>query len=102
MDGVALFLVGLMAGIAAAALALAIRDARPGRQQNATSALRCSICGVDWPPDPHDYGRCPTCLEQTYPVGGGVRPLDSTQARSIRLHREFERFYSAWKGEDAA
>jgi hypothetical protein len=107
MQNIALFLVGLGAGVGAVALALAIRSARgaPGDDSSpaTSSALRCSICGTDWPPYFHDYGRCPTCLEPTAPIcGSGVRPLDARQARSIRLHHEFDRFYAAWKRQDAA
>jgi hypothetical protein len=105
MTNIALFLVGLGAGIGAMALALAIRSARTDTQvaHFMTSALRCSICGTDWPPHAHDYARCPACLEPTAPIrGSGVQPLDPTEARSIRLHHEFDRFYAAWRREDAA
>jgi hypothetical protein len=105
MTNIALFLVGLGAGIGATALALAIRTAPTDNPepQSTTSALRCSICGTDWPPHAHDYGRCPACLEPTAAIcGNGVQPLDPTEARSIRLHHEFDRFYAVWKREDAA
>lgn len=105
MDNVALFVVGLGAGIGAAALALAVRAARrcASPPRVTASALRCSICGVDWPANAGDYSHCPACLEPTDPVGGiDVHPLGASQARSIRLHHEFERFYAAWKGREAA
>ena len=104
-SNIALFLVGVWAGIAAMALALAIRSARTENPElrRTLSALRCSICGTDWPPHAHEYGRCPACLEPTAPIcGSGVQPLDPIEARSIRLHHEFDRFYAAWKREDAA
>ena len=105
MNNAALFLVGLAGGIGAMALVLTIRGVRQSSPPPTitTSALRCSTCGVDWPPHARDYARCPACLKPTDLVGGnGVRPLDLTEARSIRLHHEFERFYTAWNGEDAA
>ncbi|HUA47981.1 MAG TPA: hypothetical protein VMA77_22275 [Solirubrobacteraceae bacterium] len=106
MQNVALFMVGLGAGVGAVALVLAIRSALtddPGPPSSASSALRCSLCGTDWPPHVHDYGRCPACLEPTAPIrGSGVQPLDPGEARSIRLHLEFDRFYAARRGETAA
>ena len=105
MQNIALFVVGVGGGIGAAALALAVRGASsddPGPQIT-SSALRCSMCGTDWPPQVHDYARCPACLEPTAPIcGSGVEPLDSAEARSIRLHHEFDRFYAAWRRENAA
>jgi hypothetical protein len=105
MTNIALFLVGVGAGIGAMALALAIRSARTDSRwaHTASSALRCSTCGTDWPAHAHDYERCPACLEPTAPIcGSGVQPLDPMEARSIRLHHEFDRFYAAWRREDAA
>jgi hypothetical protein len=105
MPNVALFAVGLGAGLGGTAFVLAIRTAlRAGPKPEITrSALRCSLCGVDWPPYARDYGRCPACLERTDPVcGSGVHSLDPIEARSIRLHHEFERFYASWNTQDAA
>jgi len=105
MTNIALFLVGVGAGIGVVALALAIRSAQADARGAHTPswALRCSTCGTDWPAHAPDYGRCPACLEPTAPISGrGVQPLDPTEARSIRLHHEFDRFYAAWRREDAA
>ncbi len=105
MPNIALFMVGLGAGLGLMTLGLAIRRAtREERLPEVTrSALRCSMCAIDWPASPRHYGRCPSCLGPTDPIGGShVQPLDGVQARSIRLHHEFERFYAGWKGEDAA
>jgi len=97
---IALFVVGIGAGVGMMMLGLAVRramlDGSPPKA--ATAALRCSICGVNWPANERDYGRCPACLEPTDLIGdGGIQPLDARQARSIRLHHEFERFYAARK-----
>lgn len=113
MPNVALFVVGLVAGIGVMMLVLAIRSAprgnlRPEARRGDPSpeptgcGLRCSLCGIDWPANAGDYGRCPVCLEPTDLIGGdGVHPLDCIQARSIKLHHEFERFYAAWNRNDA-
>ena len=67
------------------------------------TALRCRLCGINWPPDVRDYACCPACLEPTVAlVGDGAKPLDWYEARSIRLHHEFERFYEARERERAA
>ena len=98
MASVALFVVGIAAGVGMMMLALAVHrvmvDGAPPKTTTAT--LRCSMCGVNWPANERDYGRCPACLEPTDLIGdGGIQPLDAGQARSIRLHHEFERFYAA-------
>lgn len=105
MQNIALFLVGVWGGVGAMALALAVRSSRTRDSvpRIARSALRCSTCAVDWPAHAREYGRCPACLEPTAPLCGScVEPLDPAEARSIRLHHEFERFYAAWTREDAA
>jgi len=104
MPTVALFWVGVGAGIGLMTLVLVIREAlRHGEPRAIRSgALRCSLCGIDWPANA-EYSRCPACLEPTNPIGGrDVHPLDCTQARSIRLHHEFERFYASWNRPDTA
>lgn len=104
MASIALFFVGLGAGIGLLAIVLAVHGARhEDRPKARHRALRCSRCGIDWPPTPIEYDRCPVCLEPTSLIAGtGLRPLEPSEARSIRLHHEFERFYVAWRGEDAA
>jgi hypothetical protein len=89
----------------AALLGFAIRNAlRAGGalRVKPAGALRCSLCGINWPCDVDHYGRCPVCLRPTDAVAGtGVEPLDPREARSIRLHHEFDRFYAArhWGAE---
>lgn len=98
----ALLAVGIGAALGFAMLVMAIRNAmREGESRcaNSTGALRCSICAVDWPLDIDQYGNCPMCLLPTDAiVGTGVEPLDPREARSIRLHHDFERFYAARHG----
>ena len=94
----ALLLVGVGAGIGLGALAIAVRNARRAAfPANATMvALRCPVCNVDWPQDPAHYGVCPLCLTSTEAIAGeAADPIDPSEARSIRLHHEFERFYAA-------
>jgi hypothetical protein len=101
----ALFAVAVMACVGLNALLLAVRTARPaGRLVNVgTTTLRCSLCGVDWPHDLKHYGLCPACLEPTHAVAGyGLCPLDVTDARSMMLHYEFDRFYAARERARAA
>ncbi|HUA02617.1 MAG TPA: hypothetical protein VMB27_01865 [Solirubrobacteraceae bacterium] len=87
--------------VLALAMRAAVRDER--RARAGKSALRCSTCGIDWPPDARHYDRCPACLQPTDRIGGrAVQPMDRTEARSIRLHHEFERFYAIWRKKDAA
>jgi len=96
----ALFAVGVGAGMGAALLVVAIRNAlRAGGalRVKPAGALRCSLCGINWPYDVDHYGRCPVCLRPT-DAGTGVEPLDPREARSIRLHHEFDRFYAARHG----
>lgn len=101
----ALVAVAVAAGIGLPMIGMAIgRPSRGGRSvQPEGLALRCSICGIDWPPDLAQYRLCPSCLEATHAVvGDGVEPLDSRDARSVRLHLEFERFYAARHQRGAA
>jgi hypothetical protein len=66
-----------------------------------TATLRCSACGIDWPPDFRDCDPCPLCCEPTEViVCGGFQPVESREERSLRLHDQFERFYAARQEED--
>jgi hypothetical protein len=98
----ALFAVGVGAGMGAALLGFAIRNAvRAGgsRTTSSAGALRCSVCAINWPYDVGQYRRCPVCLSATDVIAGtGVEPLDPREVRSIRLHHEFDRFYAARHG----
>ncbi len=93
----ALATVGVGAGIGFAMIVNAFRSSicdRPLRLKS--TALRCRTCGIDWPADPAHYGRCPACLTPTAAIAGATaQPLEAGEARSIRLHHEFERFYDA-------
>jgi len=83
----ALFAVGVGAGMGAALLGFAIRNAlRAGGalRVKPAAALRCSLCGINWPRDVDHYSRCPVCLRPTDAVAvTGVEPLDPREARSI-------------------
>jgi hypothetical protein len=88
------------------AIAIAVRSSRPAGervQAPPPTALRCTMCGVDWPHDLRHYGRCPACLAATDVIAcGAFQPVDAHEARSIRLHHEFERFYAARERSDGA
>jgi hypothetical protein len=87
------------------AIAIAVRSSRPAgeRVQALTTALRCAMYGIDWPHDLRHYGRCPACLEATDVIAcGAFQPVEAHEARSIRLHHEFERFYAARERSDGA
>lgn len=61
---------------------------------------RCGQCGTDWPLTPYvdklgrlvDYLQCPDCLIPTY--RSSEAPLTPSDARSIRHHILFERYYA--------
>lgn len=55
---------------------------------------RCSICAINWP-DTNDFKYCPACGEDTGRIRDIV-PIDADDARSRKLHAEFERFYEKW------
>lgn len=57
-----------------------------------TLGRRCDMGCETWPDD-DDYARCPQCGEPTTRYRD-VHPLDADDARSKRLHIEFERFYA--------
>jgi hypothetical protein len=94
----ALAAVGAGACVGFAMLVIAVRNSLRSDRSRAVlgAALRCSLRGIDWPYDPEHYAQCPSCLEPTSPVADdGAQPLEPLEARSIRLHHEFERFYAA-------
>lgn len=63
------------------------------------SARRCSICSIDWP-DSKEYKICPSCLDEDGTDRcKDVTPMDAAEAKSLRLHLEFERFYEKWDRE---
>lgn len=59
-------------------------------------ALRCSMCGIDWPNNDL-YDICPVCQDEdgTDPCNDG-NPLSAKEALSMKRHAEFERFYDEW------
>jgi hypothetical protein len=57
------------------------------------SGRRCALGCESWP-DESDYARCPQCGEPTSRYSD-LYPLSSEEARSKKLHIEFERFYEA-------
>lgn len=101
----ALLAVAVASGIGLPMIAMAVgNSSRCDRSAEVEgTALRCSVCGIDWPDDPAHYRTCPGCLGPTNTISGsGVQPLDPREARSIRLHHEFERFYEARQQVGAA
>jgi hypothetical protein len=62
--------------------------------------LRCSICALDWP-FREEYAECPSCGETTTPFSY-MKPMDDDEARSLKRHYEFERFYEKWDAEQPA
>lgn len=62
-------------------------------------ARRCSMCAIDWP-DTKEYKICPSCLDEDGTDRcRDVTPLDDDDARSKRLHFEFERYYEEYDAE---
>lgn len=55
-------------------------------------SLRCSNCSTWWPPEPEHYGACPQCHGKTW--DSTADPMDADEARSLRLHLEFDLFCS--------
>jgi hypothetical protein len=53
---------------------------------------RCEIGCESWP-DEAEYSKCPQCGEETK-RWKNLHPLNADEARSIRLHAEFERYYA--------
>lgn len=60
------------------------------------SARRCPVCLTDWPADWRYYGKCPQCREDTDFIQD-AEPLSTMEAKSRRLHLEFERYYAQWE-----
>jgi hypothetical protein len=55
---------------------------------------RCSLGCETWP-NTEEYALCPQCGSPTSKFRG-VEPLDEEEARSLKLHFEFEKFYEKW------
>lgn len=53
---------------------------------------RCSSGCATWPDD-DEYQVCPVCSESTQRFRG-LTPLNAVDAKSRRLHAEFEHYYS--------
>lgn len=60
--------------------------------------LRCSICALNWPVDEDDYSECPQCGQPTSPISN-VKSMPKAEAKSLKLHLDFERFYDEWDAE---
>lgn len=54
------------------------------------TCLRCSLCGISWPPK-NEYKVCPQCEEQTSPFKA-AQPIDEAEARSLASKAKFERW----------
>jgi hypothetical protein len=94
---------GIAGGFTAIAIAARSSPSAGDRLQAPTTVLRCSMCGIDWPHDLRHYSQCPACLEATDVIAfGAFQPVEAHEARSIRLHHEFERFYAARERSDGA
>ena len=52
---------------------------------------RCDVGCESWPDD-DAYDECPVCGEPTVRFSN-LRPLDETEARTLRLQLEFEHYY---------
>lgn len=55
------------------------------------AARRCTICANDYP-STNEYKTCPVCEERTSRFSN-ITPMPDDEARSIKLHAEFERYY---------
>lgn len=61
------------------------------------AAFRCSICALNYPLK-KDYQQCPQCFQETTKFNN-LKPISIDEARSIKLHSEFERFYAEWDAD---
>lgn len=59
-----------------------------------TISRRCSICAANWPDD-KSYQPCPECEQETSRIRD-ITPMDSDEAKSRKLHAQFERFMEKW------
>jgi len=57
-------------------------------------SLHCAECDIHWPRVYALYKACPECGRVCVMMAMG-QPIPETEARSRRLHAEFERFYQA-------
>lgn len=53
---------------------------------------RCSICGINWPMR-REYDPCPQCLTPIDRGSLNATPIDEEEAKSLKNHAEFERYY---------
>jgi hypothetical protein len=61
------------------------------------AARRCSNCGLNWPDVWKDYRKCPKCEGDLDPSGSD--PMEDDEARSLKNHLEFERYWEKWELE---
>lgn len=60
-------------------------------------ARRCSMCAVNWP-DASEFTYCPECGDDTSRIRE-IIPIPYEEAKSRRLHADFERYYEKWDEE---
>lgn len=63
-------------------------------------ALRCSLCGLNWPLD-NAYRECAQCGEPTS-RSRNVTVMKSADAVSLKAHLDFERYYEKWDSDHPA
>ena len=77
----------------------------PDESPESDWAIRCTVCAVDWPPDPRlfDLSRalvpadketlpCPVC-ETLCSMAANLDPIDWHEAWSLKNHADFDRYY---------
>lgn len=56
------------------------------------SVYRCTICALEFPPDPK-WQKCPRCGETTSPIQtGSANPISDRDATSMLRAREFQEY----------
>lgn len=63
-------------------------------------AFRCSRCSTNWP-FISDYQPCPECGEKTDSIGN-AESIDEAEAKSRKLHADFDRWYDEREGKQLA
>lgn len=93
-------------------------DWGPPASPDDAPALRCSVCGIDWPPYVELFDRtvtspaqaalfmrdavegeleCPACLAPVHPANN-LNPIPPEEAWSLKNHADFGRYYARTRG----